>query len=187
MTISNVNVGASATADLRMDNDVRTINLTLRSYSNGAGSTVPDVGDSVLLRANGAGGLTLSAQHVDGVIRFVLVTTQRAQIDATGNWILGSGTNITDGISAPTIASGFGTSPTIVGKSYGFRITIGSGASTGGVVNFGTTFSNPPICIGALDQSGNPPLLGAPSTTQISIGYLTGAAGQHIDVLVRGY
>jgi hypothetical protein len=84
--IINASAGASASADLRMDNDVRVNNLTLRSYSNATGSTIPDISDSVLLRSNGAGGLTISAQQAAGVIRFSTGgTTEKMRIDASGN------------------------------------------------------------------------------------------------------
>lgn len=85
INLSNTNAGAAAVAGIVMDNDARANNLTLRSYGSGWASSGIDVPDSVLLRGNGAGGLSLIAQHASGAIRFYSGgTTLRAQINTNG-------------------------------------------------------------------------------------------------------
>lgn len=56
-------------------------------------------------------------------------------------------TQIRTGGSSPVIASGFGISPSIVGTSNAGRITVGSGGASSGVINFETTYTNPPLCV----------------------------------------
>ena len=47
------------------------------------------------------------------------------------------GNTVATAASVPTIASGFGTSPTITAvHTMGFKIVIGTGGSTGGVITF---------------------------------------------------
>ena len=83
--ILNTNVGSAASQSIFFDNDARANLMTLRGYSNAAGSSIPDISDSVLLRSNGAGGLTLSAQEATGVIRFSTGgVTERMRITSGG-------------------------------------------------------------------------------------------------------
>jgi hypothetical protein len=50
--------------------------------------------------------------------------------------------------AAPTITSGFGSSPAIAGSDAGGRITVGSGGSaTTGAITFGTTWATAPACV----------------------------------------
>jgi hypothetical protein len=79
------------------------------------------------------------------------------------------------GGSSPAIASGFGTSSSIVGTSNAGRITVGSGGATSGVVNFETTYTNPPLCV-AQDETTSSAMRAAASTTQLTItGTMTAA------------
>lgn len=56
---------------------------------------------------------------------------------------------------APTIASGFGTSPSIAGSDIAGRITVGTGGSdTNGVITFGTSWATAPACI-AVNETQN--------------------------------
>lgn len=48
--------------------------------------------------------------------------------------------------ATPTITSGFGTSPTIVGSQTSFRVTVGSGGAASGVLGFPSTWLNTPTC-----------------------------------------
>lgn len=116
--------------------------------------------------------------------------TVRATYDSSGNYTLGgTAANITDGVATPTIASGFATSPSIAGKSYAFVVTIGaSGSANTGVVNFGTTFANPPI-VTVSQISSDPLSVSAVSTTQLTISTNAGnfTNSNKIYVMVRGY
>ncbi len=106
-------------------------------------------------------------------------------ISDTGNVSLGA--NITDAVGTPTVASGFGTSPSIVGKSYGFKVTHGTGTSMGGVVNFGATYANPPIVTVGSIITGDIWVTDV-STTQVQIGTSVELLdGYPVYVIVRGY
>lgn len=124
-------------------------------------------------------------------------TNQALVVDgATGNIKLG--TNVTDAVSTPTINGGFGTSPSIAGTAYAFLITVGTGGTSGsGQVAFGTTFSNPPICVATFDSTPvNNQILQVSASNAVldftSINTSTGvgvafSAGEKIAVLCRGY
>lgn len=189
--IINTNANGSAMTNILMDNDVRISNLTLRSYSNFAGSTLPDISDSVMLRGNGAGGVTISAQHASGVIRGITGgTTLRFNYDASGNYSLGgAAANITDNVATPTIASGCATSPSIAGKTYGFLITIGaSGSSNVCTINFTTAYANAPIC--SVGQTSSDLIgINGVTTTQLTLFTNTGnfTNGNKLYVQCRGY
>jgi len=91
LRIINLNAGSAARSDIIFDNDARANLMTLRGYSSGWGTTIPDINDSVLLRGNGVGGLTLSAQHASGVMRFSTGgTAERMRIDTSGNVGIGT-------------------------------------------------------------------------------------------------
>lgn len=50
--------------------------------------------------------------------------------------------------TAPTIASGFGTSPSIAGADDAGRLTVGTGGiATTGVITFGTAYGTAPACV----------------------------------------
>ncbi len=101
-------------------------------------------------------------------------------------------THITDSVGTPTISSGFGGSgPTIAGSDYAFRIHVGTGAPTSGVVAFGHTWSTAPICTGSVvtaTPSGVSVSLLQSLATQISIQLSAGIlVNEEILVLCRGY
>ena len=51
-------------------------------------------------------------------------------------------------VGAPTIASGFGTTPSIAGGDDGGRITVGTGGvATTGVITFGVAYTTAPACV----------------------------------------
>lgn len=100
------------------------------------------------------------------------------------------GANITDAVTTPTIASGFATSPSIVGKTFAFRVAVGgTGTSNTGTVNFGTTFTNIPIVV-ISDFFGDDVTIDSISTTQVTIARKSGANftnSNQIWFIVRGY
>lgn len=77
-------------------------------------------------------------------------------------------THVGVGGLSPTIASGFGTAPSIVGTSNAGRVKVGSGGATSGVVNFQTTYPNPPLCV-AQDETTSSAMRAAATTTQLTI------------------
>ncbi len=115
----------------------------------------------------------------------------RFLFDDAGNLLMvGSltiGTSLTDSVAVPTIASGFGTNPSITGKVCAFRVTIGTGGvSQGGVVAFNTTFANAPACVGSCSRAGFA-ITCVSTTTQVTLASGTFTAGDTVDVLVRGF
>ncbi len=107
---------------------------------------------------------------------------------ATGNagsLMQGATPNIIYGITTPTITSGFGTSPSIAGKASSFKITIGSGGATTGVVAFAITFTNAPSCQ-ANDETVSNYIQSVPTTTGVTLnGTMT--AADVVSVICLGY
>jgi hypothetical protein len=175
-------------------------NVALLNASNTfTGTTQTISGASPLLVINatsGSGqllfqesGSTLTALvHDAGTNNLQIYTnnTLRWGINAAGDWTLGPGSHIADSVGTPTIASGFGTTPTIDGSDYAFLVTAeNASGQTGGVVNFGHTFTSAPICV-AVDGRFNRALQMLTSTTQMTITHANGVGGIFY-VLCRGY
>lgn len=105
-----------------------------------------------------------------------------------GDWATGAG-NIVDATSTPTISSGFGTSPSIAGKAWAFRVTEGNPVGTSGVVAFNRTFTNAPAC-SCTDETTATALCSAnATTTQVTLSQAAGtiAAADKLAVLCRGF
>ena len=126
----------------------------LQVFSSAFTTSGINVANGALLGAGRAGGLNLAATDAAGAIRFYTGgTTQRFGINADGDWLRGS--TISYSAGTPTISSGFGTgSPSIAGTDSAFEITLGTGASTTGVVQFGHAFAADPICVAMGQTSG---------------------------------
>lgn len=156
------------------------------------------VSDVFLVQRNTAAGGDYSSATSPLSFSNTDVATFSGSTVLTGDVKVG-GTNITDGVGTPTIASGAGAGATIAGKSYGFKVTFGTGAGAGGtVINFGTTYSVAPIVVCSGDATVGAQTLFVPfniSTTQVSLGAYfdnTGPPvapvnGQIVYVIVRGY
>jgi hypothetical protein len=101
------------------------------------------------------------------------------------------GTNLTDAVATPTIASGFGASPSIAGKASFFTVTVGTGVTTTGVVNFNATFANAPACVASNGNTGGVNTQVYEVTTTTTQVTLTGALdifdGSKIHVICRGF
>jgi hypothetical protein len=69
---------------------------------------------------------------------------------------------------APTISSGFGTSPSIAGSDSAGRVTIGNPTGTSGVIAFGTAWANAPACT-ANDEVTGVTITTASTTTQLTL------------------
>lgn len=178
LNVSNVHAGAAAISQIVMDNDARISNMTLRSYGSGWATSIPDVPDSVLLRANGAGGLTLSAQHASGVQRFLTAGAERMRLHASGGFTIGDTTDpgaqslrvvgttqLVGNLSATTDAR-FGTTSNFNWQTKLFN-TAYLAASDGFVVAYVGCVS--PGTIGILSDSANPP-----TTARVGSGGTTG-------------
>lgn len=90
---------------------------------------------------------------------------------------------------APTVASGFGTSPSIAGTGFAFRVTEGTPVGTSGVVNFNSTFTNAPICSCHDETTVTAGCTPTASTTQVTLtqAYGTIVAADKLVVLCRGF
>lgn len=143
---------------------------------SGAGSTT---GGTVKLQA-GAGGIT------SGNIDFWRNVTNSPALRVTD---MGHFVGISGGSAeyAPTITSGGGTSPTIVGSDMAFKITLGATPGTTAiVVDFYQNYTAAPMVI-AQYQSDHIALRAVATTSGITITPAAGMTQNHvIDVLVIG-
>lgn len=122
-----------------------------------------------------------------GTIDFHRVTfnEQALRINAKGHLV---GMDGVGGARIPVVASGGGTSPTIVGTDLSFKITLGSTpGTTDVVVTFAQSFANAPVVI-AQYQSDHIALRAVATTSNVTI---TPAAtmtnGHVIDVILLGW
>jgi len=88
-------------------------------------------------------------------------------------------------ITVPTVSSGFGTGPTIAGKASSFRVTVGTGGASTGIVAFGVTFTNAPVC-SANNETTAQLVRAVPTTTQVTVAG-TMAAADVVGVMCLGY
>jgi len=143
---------------------------------SGAGSTT---GGTVKLQA-GAGGIT------SGNIDFWRNVTNSPALRVTD---MGHLVGISGGSAeyAPTITSGGGTSPTIVGSDMAFKITLGASPSnTAIVVDFYQNYANAPMVI-AQYQSDHIALRAVATTSGITITPASAMTENHvIDVILFG-
>lgn len=70
--------------------------------------------------------------------------------------------------TTPTISSGFGTTPSIAGTASTFKVTVGSGGDTTGVVLFAVTWANAPTCV-ANNETSAQMVRATPTTTQVTL------------------
>lgn len=178
--------GASTGASyLRVTNTATTFYLGVDSSTAGSFATG---NNAAILYTGSSPGISIAAAHASGALRFYSGgTAQRASYDASGNYILGTA-NITDAVATPTIGSGFGTSPSIAGKDYAFRVTVGSGSPTSGVVTFNATYANAPVCVANGENGANYDVGTTSTTTQVTVSFSAALnVGTLINVLCRGY
>lgn len=99
-------------------------------YSNVNGISMGDAGGSFIRMKNNDGGAYIACTNTDNCLNL-----------KNDGHIIGAGT-------AVTIASGFGTSPSIVGFDLGGRVTVGTGGVTStGAITFHTTWATAPSCV----------------------------------------
>jgi hypothetical protein len=101
---------------------------------------------------------------------------------------LSIGPNLVFSAAVPTITSGFGTTPSIVGTAYGFRLTLGNPVGQTGVVAFNTTFVNPPVvqCGDETSIAGDP-IKETPTATNVTLTTTIAVAGDKIACSVTGF
>jgi hypothetical protein len=165
-----------------------TTNGTIYAYSQGFTTSGLDIAASVHFGAFSAGGLTLDAQNATGIIRLATGAggNIRWGVNAAGDWTFGASSHIADSNGTPTYSSGFGGSAFVTGADYAFTVSTG-GTSSNGVVAFGHTWTNTPVCI-VIDQSNLGGTMGiTPSTTSVAWNYTSSLVNTVFYVLCRGY
>ncbi len=186
--LSVVNTTSGTTSNAGVVATAGTTPSAMTSYSQGYTTGSYDIQASTVFSGGGANGVSVVSGG--GPIRFWPAGTLRAQYTASGNYVLGSSTNITDSVGAPSIASGFGSpGQSITGVDYAIVITNGTNSS-GGVVNFGNIYAHAPACtVSANTGTGFTPSV-TTSTTQLTItSYMseTYTSGTKIYVLCRSF
>lgn len=135
---------------------------------------------------------TVSARNAGNTADIVLLSS------TAGDRVLLGGANstgltVTTGANSfyvqgttPTISSGFGTTPAIAGTASTFKVTVGGGGDTTGVVLFAFTWPTAPACVANNQTSAQLVRATSPTTTQVT---LTGtmAASDVISVHCFGY
>lgn len=135
---------------------------------------------------------TIAARNNGDSGNYTLLTS-----NASDQVVLGStnaaGLKYTDGTrslfwqtAAPTISSGFGTAPSIAGNDSAFKVTVGAGGDTTGVVLFNQTWSTAPVCMVQDETTSSHRLSPQPTTTQITIDGTT-SASDVLAVMCIGY
>lgn len=173
LSIRNTTAGSANYGIMQVGNDGNAGLASLYAFSSTFASSGANFANGTLLQANGAGGLTFQAQDAAGIIRFFTGgSSQRWGINAAGDFTFGTSGNIAFSNGTPSIASGFGTSPAIVGNDYAFRVTMGT-TPANGTVNFGHTWSNIPSCsVGLVSTLGSVVMIN-PTTSAIGITFAT--------------
>lgn len=115
---------------------------------------------------------------------------ERFRIDDTGSVSLAGVGSMELALSTatPTIASGFGGSPTIAGRVYAFRVTLSTSPGTTGTVTFNTTFQQIPV-VQCVDETtvATAVIKTAPTATNVVITYAGVNASDKLACTVLGY
>ena len=164
--LSNKNAGAASVQRLSWNNDgaEAVYHPYLSSYSSGHTGTLFGITLANYFGLVGTGtsynGMLIGNSTADPVV----FGTNNAE-----NMRIASGGHIETKGTAPTIGSGFGTSPSIVGNDNNGQVTVGTGGvATSGVINFASTWANAPMCI-ANHQGAVLTLRSVATTTALTI------------------
>jgi len=188
-----ITVVRPAIADLSDGTNVAVLNATnamvpaagasLVITRNSGVSSIRGTSDLALDGSSGAGGLYLNAIGTGPI-----VFGNKWGVNVAGDFTFGASSNIADSSGTPTIATGFGTSPTIAGTDYAFKVVKQANASSSGTVNFGHTWTTTPICVLATSNSTFPVVgLTSASTSSIGFSWVSSALGAEFYVLCRSY
>lgn len=187
-TLNASNISSGSLADARLSANVPRLNI-----ANTFSVAVPGDFAMRVTNSSATGGYGLfvdgsAGTATNNALSIVVNGAKNFSVINNGNVTIGGG-NVTDGVGTPTIASGFGSGPSIAGKSYAFVITLGAGgAIQTGTVNLGTTYASAPVVVVSTSGSTMPQLFASASTTQVTITSNTPmSAGNDIHVLVRGF
>ncbi len=162
----------------------------LATYSQGfTTGSVYDIASSTALASSTSGGLSVSANS--GPFRIWTgaagTPSLRWGVNTAGDWTFGASANIADSNGAPSVTSGGGAGASVSGTDYAFSYFSGSSGSTSGVVTFGHTFANAPVCVAVKqDAIGAATVTVQTTVTTVTLNY-TSATATSIFVLCRGY
>lgn len=188
LNVRNSSAGTAANAYMSVGTDVAQDQTFIQAFSSTFTSSTYQQASGSALVANSAGGLSVVALNGSGAIRFYTGGGNlRWGINSAGDHTFGASSHIADSSGTPTIASGFGTTPAIIGTDYAFSVGGGGGSASTGTVTFGHTWTTSPICTAT--SFTTPVTTGiavASSTTQLIINY-TAATGSTFYVLCRSY
>lgn len=180
LQLRQATAGTGNFASLQVGNDTNGAIGAFASFSSTFTTAGNAFADGSLLQNNGAGGLSIAANAATGVIRFYTNgATERWRINAAGDLAFGTTPFIYLSAGTPTINSGFGVASgaTITGTDNGFTVTLGTVASTAGVVTFGHTMSNVVCTANAETAALNASIaLGSVSGSSISFAYTSSAS-----------
>lgn len=141
------------------------------------GSANPTGNITLTSSINGGAFSTVATFQSDGVMSAAATIQGTKVLYGTGNTALAQNT--------PSITSGFGTSPSIAGAASSFRVTVGSGGDTTGLVAFNTTFSNAPACHANNETTANLTRTTSTTTTVTVSGVMV--ASDKISIVCIGF
>jgi hypothetical protein len=164
--LSNKNSGNASVQRLSWNNDgtESQYHPYLSSYSSGHTGTVFGITLANYFSILGTGSSYNGMLIGNTTAKPIVLGTNNAE-----NLRIASGGHIETKGTAPSIASGFGTSPSIVGNDNNGQVTVGTGGSaTTGTINFASTWANAPMCV-ANHQGAILPVRAVATTTQLTI------------------
>lgn len=159
-----VNTGHGTAARSIIESTAYTTNFYIETQASDFTTSGSLMADGTLLYQSGAGGLNLQAANASGAIRFYSGgATLRWGILAAGDLTFGGSSHIALSAGTPTA----GTNCTgVTGTDYAFTSNIKNNSAPV-TVNFGHTWTNPPICVGVTEYSVNPVCIDAVTTTYV--------------------
>lgn len=190
LKIANTNAGSTTNyAGMQLDIDAGATAATFKLLSNSFTTSGSSIANGLTINVGGTGGLNLVAINGSGAMRFYTGGDNlRWGINSSGDTTFGASSHIADSNGTPTIASGFGTSASVLGNDYAMVILPGTSSSSSGVVNFGHTFNTAPVAVATRNITDGGVVSCSTSTTALTLAYTGGSVTNlPIYVLVRGY
>jgi hypothetical protein len=187
LAVTNTSAGTGNFAQIGAVRD-GTLGLYLQAFASTWTTSGSHVQAGAELQSDGSGGLSVSALHASGEIRFYTGgSNKRWGINSAGDFTVGSSSHISDSVGTPAYQNGFGGSATVTGNDYAFKIAMTGSAAVTGTVTFGHTWSTTPICVAVSDGNvGYINAINSTSTTDLTLAWVTNTATT-FNVLCRGY
>jgi len=163
--ITNESSSTSAAAEFDIqNNNLANAQGSFKIYSSGFSGSLFGVTVANTVNLLGSGSQLAGMNIGNTTAKPIVLGTNNAE-----NLRIASGGHIETKGTVPSIASGFGTSPSIVGNDNNGQVTVGTGGSaTTGTINFASTWANAPMCV-ANHQGAILPVRAVATTTQLTI------------------